>query len=264
MGGYQVEGEPAIMETQFGGTCETTVDAEACMQAADAGACMQAADAGSTYTTTYGDGNVYFQEFTRYQDVEGNDNTVGTVGEPKMTLFWFALVCHAWLLLVLATRIYQWAGCAAAQDYRSGGYMRFCVQLEKTKAHMWLVRLSFLSFIVAAGVGFYLSLTGNQRLTSQISNFLVLFFALYKLYSTPDVVVDLDHGSFSGVVFKAQPLWLLGIDGIVTKLGPLVATHNDEKLADYVSELRAGDMVLIGPPTEGRQGVNMQPGAGGP
>ena len=216
------------------------------MAARDAGLCMEAADAGSTYTNPMG--NLYVQEFTRYQEVEGTDALPEPPGAPKMTLFWFAVVIHAWLLLVLGVRIYQWAGCAAARDYRSGSYMRFCVQLEKTRANVWAVRLSMLLFAGAAGVGFYLSLRGtNPTLTSQGSNFLVLFYSLYRLYSIPDVVVDMEHDSFAGAVFKAQPLWLFGCDGVVTKLGPLVATRNDEKLkADYVAELSAGDMVLIG------------------
>lgn len=244
MGGYQVEGEPAIIETQFGGSCEkTAVD-------------------GSSYTSTFDDGKVYFQEYPRYQDVMGNRDTVGTVGEPKAQAFRFALAIHAWLLLVIGARIYQWVGCTTARDYRTGGYVRFCVQLEKSKVNIWIVRLSILTFVGIAGVGFFLSMTGDQRLASQLSNILVLFFAIYKLYSTPDVVVDLDHDSFVGAIFKAQPLWLSGCDGIVTKLGPLVATKNDEKLkADYVTELTAGDMVLIGPPKEEQGGDGLLPSA---
>ena len=47
-----------------------------------------------------------------------------------------------------------------------------------------------------------------------------------------------------------------------TKLGPLVATKNDEKLkADYVTELTAGDMVLIGPPKEEQGGDGLLPSA---
>ena len=84
------------------------------------------------------------------------------------------------------------------------------------------------------------------------------------------VVVDLDHPSFSGARFRSVPLWQGGCDALVLSLGPCVATRDEQvrisdctnsnlhtnlksgpeqKLKDYVADLTAGELVLIKPPT---------------
>jgi hypothetical protein len=62
-----------------------------------------------------------------------------------------------------------------------------------------------------------------------------------------NVVVDINHPSFTSARFRSRPLWQSGCDSLVLSLGPCVATNDQKKLYEYVDTLTAGQLVLIQP-----------------
>ena len=160
-GGYQVEGEAPIIETLAGGTC-TVPDP----------------NGGNPWTSS---NPLYVQAFPKFQNIEMD----GTEPYVDKVLWRFALCIHLWLVLVLGSRVVLWLQCPAARDFRSGAYVQFCVEFEKSTANIWTVRFSIAIFVALMVTGFVLSLLGAGRITGQLSNFLIQIFALWKMYTTP-------------------------------------------------------------------------------
>ena len=227
-GGYQVEGEDPITEVLAGGICQSALDMQHLTYGNGLGE-------GCTLTGGCSTRDQWVQLYTRFQDVDVDEH--GNSSVPHI-LWYFALCIHLWLLLVLGSRVVLWLRCREARDFRSGGYVKFCVQLEKSRANIWTVRCSIALFFGLIIAGLVKSLqgphssmrarvcvcvapslsaclclslslclffvdcrcsdtqnspcvwTGDGRLTGQLSNFLIILFALWRMYSTPYATPD--------------------------------------------------------------------------
>jgi hypothetical protein len=181
-GGYQVEGEDPIIELLAGGICQSNQPAQQTIYSSGQ-------DTGCTVVGGCGWREQWVQTYPRFQNVQVDEHGNGSVDTQLWT---FAICIHLWLFLVLGSRVVLWLRCHEARDFRCGGYVRFCVQLEKSAANIWTVRFSIALYLGLIVTGLVLSLKGNGRLTGQVSNFLVILFALWKMYSTPYVISRYD------------------------------------------------------------------------
>lgn len=157
-----------------------------------------------------------------------------------------AMVIHLWLLFNLGARLYMWNQAEHATDATTGGYLRFCVEVQLSSFNTFTVYCSCIGcFLLAIASLMIAEWDSISRLW--IMSALLMFVGLKAQLTVPQVVIDMANPAFIQARFDWPTVWLSGGHAVVHELGRIVVTGDRSQRGRVkVKEGNIRDFTLLG------------------